>query len=69
MGEMRLIQVNDQLGSTMFATFDETGDPAWRKLVAMLGGNPAESDQTPVDSGARQGAERNDNEKTGIKRQ
>lgn len=53
----------------MFATFDETGDPAWRKLVAMLGGNPAESDQTPVDSGARQGAERNDNEKTGIKRQ
>ena len=41
----------------------------WRNLVAMRSGTTAESDQTPVDSDTRPNAGRNDNVKTGFKRQ
>ena len=41
----------------------------WRSLVAMRSDTPAESDQTPVDSGTRPRAERNADVKTGFKRQ
>ncbi|MEO8049797.1 MAG: isoprenylcysteine carboxylmethyltransferase family protein [Acidobacteriota bacterium] len=40
----------------------------WRNLIAMRGGTPAESDQTPVDWVARPSAEKNADVEIGIKR-